>query len=379
MYKRSMLVALAATAVGTHAARAQQPEKFTLPADHSAVYDLVGEVQILAGTGKDIQVEITRGGADAAQLSIEHGSVGSYEALRIIFPADEIVYPRMSRGSNSTFQVRDDGTFGGWDHDSWGGGHGRHGKKAWKNRGDRDWGDQVRVHGSGSGLEAYADVKIMVPEGAVFALHVGVGKAMVSNVNGRISVDAASAPVTAQGVKGSFSVDVGSGSVSVTGAEGDLSIDTGSGEVRVTGVKGRDLNIDTGSGEVVANDLTVDHASVETGSGSLTLSGVRGPDLHFETGSGNIDAELATDIATLSVNTGSGDVTLRVPESLGAMVDFDTGSGRIEAELPLEVQRWAKDHVTGKLGDGQGRLDVETGSGDVKLIRLGAAEPVRSR
>ncbi len=345
------------------AVSAQQPERFVLPAVHSAVYDLVGEIQVQPGTSKDIVVEITRGGRNASELTIERGPVGDYETLRVVYPSDDIVYPRMSRWSNSNFQIRDDGPFG----DHWDRGH--HGNRG---RG-HSWGRRVTIRGSGSGLEAYADIKISVPEGADFALYIGVGKATISNVNGRVLVDAASAPVTAQGVKGSLSVDVGSGSVTVTAANADLSIDTGSGDVRVTGVRGQDLSIDTGSGEITATDLTVERVSAETGSGNLTLSGVRGANLHFETGSGNIDAELATDVADLSVETGSGDVVLRVPENLGATVDIQTASGGIQAEMPLEVQRWAKDHVTGRIGDGQGRLAVETGSGDVKLVRIGAA------
>ena len=62
---------------------------------------------------------------------------------------------------------------------------------------------------------------------------------------------------------------------------------------------------------------------------------------------------------------------LHVPQNIGAMVDFDTGSGRIEADIPLEIQRWARDHVTGRLGDGDGHLHVETGSGNVKVLATG--------
>ena len=70
------------------------------------------------------------------------------------------------------------------------------------------------------------------------------------------------------------------------------------------------------------------------------------------------------------METGSGDVVLRVPDNLGAAVDIETGSGDIQTDLPMEVQRWARDHITGRIGDGQGRLDVETGSGDVRIVKL---------
>ncbi|MBI4503696.1 MAG: DUF4097 family beta strand repeat protein [Gemmatimonadetes bacterium] len=353
--RRAATLILLAFAAPMATANAQQTERFTLPADRAAVYDLVGQIQVQAGSGTEVVIEIVRGGRDAAQLTVERGPVGSYDALRVIFPEDDIVYPLLSRGSNSNFHVRDDGTFG---DDQYG-----------RRRG-RGFGRQVNVRGSGPGLEAFADLNISVPAGAELAVYLGVGKAMLSNVNGRIHVDAASSSVTAQGMRGSLDVDVGSGSVSITDADGDLSIDTGSGDVMLTGVRGRDLTIDTGSGDIRGSDVTIEKASVETGSGDLTLSAVRGADLHFETGSGNIEVELATDIRAVSVETGSGDVLLRVPESLGAMVDFDTGSGRIETDLPLQVQRWGKDHVTGRLGDGQGQLDVETGSGDVRILRM---------
>jgi hypothetical protein len=344
---------------GASAGAVQQTERFTLPAERAAIYNLVGEVQLQAGSGNTTVVELVRGGRDAARLSVEQGPMGGYETLRVVYPSDEIVYPRMSRGSSSSFQTRDDGTFGvHW-------GNGRRGRRG------PDWGNQIRVQGAGSGLEAYADLRVLVPEGAVLAVNIGVGKVMLSNVNGRIAIDAASAPVTAQNAKGWLTVDVGSGSVTVTNAEAELSIDTGSGDVEVTGVRGKQLSIDTGSGQIAASDLTVERASVETGSGRLTLSRIRGSDLHFETGSGSIDAELVTDVANLDVETGSGDVVLRVPDTIGATLEIETGSGDIQADFPLAVQRWAKDHVTGRIGDGQGRLDVETGSGDVRIVRLG--------
>jgi DUF4097 and DUF4098 domain-containing protein YvlB len=52
-------------------------------------------------------------------------------------------------------------------------------------------------------------------------------------------------------------------------------------------------------------------------------------------------------------------------------VDLDTGSGDIDlGGLTLQVRRIEHDHVTGTLGDGKGRLSVETGSGNVRLQKL---------
>src|SRR6266545_3260740 len=74
---------------------------------------------------------------------------------------------------------------------------------------------------------------------------------------------------------------------------------------------------------------------------------------------------------SLSNETGSGDIEVKVPPTTGAEVDLDTGSGDIDlGGLSLQVRRIAHDHVSGTLGDGKGRLSVETGSGNVHLEKL---------
>ena len=361
------LTLVAATLGLLQPAGAQQVERYVFTAERVAVYDLAGEIRVEPGTGKDLVVEVTRSGRDAARLTIERGPIMDFETLRVVYPEDEIVYPLLSRGSSSTFRVLADGTFGDdHEHDRARGHDRRRGRREGRGRWE---GREITIHGSGSGLEAHADLRILVPEGARIAVHVGVGKAAVSNVNGEISVDAASAPVTAQGVRGLLNIDVGSGSVSATDVQADLSIDTGSGDVELARVHGRDLSVDTGSGRVTATDVTADRASLDTGSGDVRLSQVRGAELHFETGSGDVDVDLASEARSMSVETGSGNVLLRVPDTLGATIDVDTGSGGVETDLPMQVQRWSKDHFTGRLGDGSGRIDVETGSGRVKLVK----------
>jgi len=111
--------------------------------------------------------------------------------------------------------------------------------------------------------------------------------------------------------------------------------------------------------------------SNETGSGDIEATATSGDELSFETGSGNVDVALTATFRSVSIETGSGDVTLKVPPTTGAEVDLDTGSGDIDlGGLSLQVRRIAHDHVSGTLGDGKGRLSVETGSGNVHLEKL---------
>jgi len=136
-------------------------------------------------------------------------------------------------------------------------------------------------------------------------------------------------------------------------------------------VQGTSLRLETGSGSVTITDGKAGTFHVETGSGDIEATGSSGDDLSFETGSGSVDVSLVTTFRSLSIESGSGDVTLRVPSTVGAEVDLDTGSGEIDlGGLTLQVRRIEHDHVTGTLGDGKGRLSVETGSGNVRLQKL---------
>jgi DUF4097 and DUF4098 domain-containing protein YvlB len=91
--------------------------------------------------------------------------------------------------------------------------------------------------------------------------------------------------------------------------------------------------------------------------------------ISLDTGSGSVGAELRESVRELSVQTGSGDVSVRAPASLAAEVDLETASGGVETDFPLQVTRHSRDHVVGQIGDGTGRVAIETGSGDVRLLK----------
>jgi len=330
---------------------AAQTTRYVLKGDSVAVYNLVGELRVEPGSGSDVAVEVTRGGADAARLDVQSGPLRGHETLRIIYPEDVISLPDWGRGGNTTLRVRDDGTFG--DGGNW-----------------RREGREVRITGRGRGLEAHADLRISVPAGKRVALHLGVGKAFVTNVDGVILVQAASADVAAERTRGTLKIDTGSGNVDVRDASGDVSLESGSGDITATGLHGGRVRLDTGSGNITLTGAEATELHIDTGSGDVTVTGAKGNDVSFDTGSGNVDVALTATFQSLTIESGSGDVTLRVPPTISAEVELDTGSGEIDlGGLTIQVRRLQEDHITGTIGDGRGRLSIETGSGNVRLVK----------
>jgi hypothetical protein len=332
-----------------------QAQSYELSGSHVAIYNLVGQVNVQPARGSAVTVDVNVGGPDGGELAIETGGIGDAETLRVIYPDDRITYSGWGRGSRTELRVRDDGTFSDTD---WREFIGRS-----LNRGDR-----VTISGRGGGLEAHADLTIAVPAGQRVTVYLAVGEAIVENVNGDIRVDTHSAPVYASGTRGSLYVDVGSGRVEVRDAEGEVDLDTGSGSVDATGISGSLLHIDTGSGSVMADAVTVDELHIDTGSGEITAERVSSPNILLDTGSGSVELEVTDNAENIEIDTGSGGVRVTVPSSFGARVDIDTGSGGIEMDMPITMRRWQRDHVQGVIGDGNGRLLIDTGSGSVRIL-----------
>jgi lia operon protein LiaG len=342
----SLSLALALPFAGATA----QTEQRSLKGGHVAIYNVVGRVRAQATNGSDVTVAVTRVGPDAAKLGIRTTTSAGREILSIAYPTDRIIYPDM-RGTRSRMSVREDGTFsdGSWN--------------------DRSSRDDIEVRRSGSGFEAHADLVIGIPKGKKVELFLGVGQMDVSNVEGTLFVDVGSAEVDIAGVRGILTLDTGSGRVSVRDILGDVSVDAGSGGVTLDRIKGDVLTLDSGSGGVQATDIEVREMRADVGSGGLRMYRIKAPTAVIETGSGGAQLEFLSDVERLSVEAGSGGITVRAPATLSAEVSVETGSGGFQTDFEITTRRMGRDHVEGRIGAGKGRIDIEAGSGTVRLLK----------
>lgn len=354
---RRRALAIAGLAMLAHAGDSPaQTETIRLSGPTVAVYNLAGNVSIGAGSGSDVTVTVRRAGSDADRLELRTGAVdlrrgdwGQVEALRIVYPGDRVRYDGM-RGTTQ-LRVRDDGTFwgGGWD--------GREGRR-------------VEVSNRGGGLEASADLEILVPRGRRILVALAAGSIDVRNVDGDLYLDTGSGDITARGASGILNLDTGSGSVTVDGADGEVSVDTGSGEVALRSIRGPALSVDTGSGDVTVAGAEAREVEVDTGSGGVTLLGLRTGRVGVDTGSGDVTVETAAGSASIEVDTGSGDVTVSVPADYAGDVRLETSSGRMATDLPITLLRRSDDEIAGRIGDGgTARIEIDTGSGDIRIHR----------
>lgn len=340
-------------------------EEYRLGGSRVALYNLAGAVEVVRGEGSEVVVEVARGGADASRLSIATGRMGGAETLRVIYPDDRVVYRDGNRGLNVTVRVRRDGTF----------------------LGGRGGGDRVRIAARGSGLEAHADLTVRVPRGVEIAVHLAAGDGSARDLAADLSFNTASAGIDVAGVVGDVSLDTGSGSLTVSDVNGDVSADTGSGTITLAGISGSALTADTGSGTVYLGDVSASRVTANTGSGRITGRALSAEEVLLDTGSGRIEVEdleaariscdtgsgavrlgLAADIDRLIVDSGSGAVEITVPSDFGAALELDSGSGRVSVDVPeTRVAEAKRRYFRGTVGDGEGRVLIETGSGGISV------------
>jgi DUF4097 and DUF4098 domain-containing protein YvlB len=129
-----------------------------------------------------------------------------------------------------------------------------------------------------------------------------------------------------------------------------LDVDVFSSNVSVRGVSGKQ-SLKTFSGT----------ADVQDAASSLSC----------KTFSGNITVRMTGGAPDADLETFSGDIDLRVPDSAKASLAFDSFSGTMTADMPLTLQEQRKGRLRADLngGDPQRPLRLKTFSGDVKIGR----------
>jgi len=202
----------------------------------------------------------------------------------------------------------------------------------------------------------------------------GVGSATYNvtvPTGSRATLSAVSGSIDASGIRGRLEVSTVSGSVNVRDVGSGLSVEGVSGDITVANVVG-ELHVENVSGRVSATGVG-GSASVETVSGAITLNRVAGSGIHATSVSGSLDfAGPAGASARYNFETHSGRTNLRIASNANTAIRVETFSGSISNDYPGAVKRRNSDDddtssVDYMIGQGQGRLRVETFSGSVHI------------
>jgi hypothetical protein len=353
-----LLLLAAAGPAAAKQGRGIAPGHHVLEGNDVAVYNIAGELRVVQGTGRSVEVEITPGGKDGGRLTVEETIEKGIPTLRVIYPEDKIVYREYGFGPPNGMSSHSYFGYGG---------------------------RRIHVSGRGPGLEAHADIRVSVPRGNKVRLHVSVGRASITDVGGEISFEGASSSVRAERVAGNLAVDVGSGDIQISRSQAQISADTGSGDVRISETDGNlsvdsgsgsidlkrvgaeSIALDAGSGSITGSDIRVTSMTADCGSGEIDLDRTSAGKLSLDAGSGSIHLRLTKNVDQLAIEAGSGSVKLEAPESLSARFRIECPKRNLHIDFPFVISHMDDDLAVGTIGKGGGSISIEAGSGSVHL------------
>ena len=113
------------------------------------------------------------------------------------------------------------------------------------------------------------------------------------------------------------------------------------------------VTVENGSGDTTVSGALAD-LDVTSGSGDIEGSRLVTSSVTGRAGSGDIDLDLAASAGAVNLRSGSGDVSVRVPQGSSYAVSTERGSG--DETVSIATNPASAD-----------RLHVETGSGDIEI------------
>ncbi len=176
-----------------------------------------------------------------------------------------------------------------------------------------------------------------------------------------VEITSAGGAITATGLNGSLTGRCGGGNLKINDMNGKVAFNTGGGAITID--RGHlQASLATGGGNIEINNAYV-KGKLSTGGGNIKASGIyifspQGNEsskgiLSMSTGAGNIQVGMAHDsnpeTMDMQLNTGSGKVTVEIPNTMDPMVDIEMAYTRkflrqeIKSDIVLETeetQQW---------------------------------------
>ncbi len=160
----------------------------------------------------------------------------------------------------------------------------------------------------------------------------------------------------------------GDGNISTHAVDGFLHAETGDGNINVGAANG-DIRLHTGDGNITGDGLA-GMLAADTGDGNINLEG-RFHVMDVRTGDGNIEItalEGSRVASAWKIDTGDGNVVLRLPDGVGADLDAHTGDGHVKIDFPVTISgKVEESRVRGPMNGGGPQLAVSSGDGDIRI------------
>jgi DUF4097 and DUF4098 domain-containing protein YvlB len=231
------------------------------------------------------------------------------------------------------------------------------------------------------------NLRITVPKGVLITrVENSKGKINVKNVSGDVDVETSTGEIQIHRVDGFVKAETNIGKINVENVSGDVNAKTSTGEIEIHGVNGfvkaetniGKINVENVSGDVDAKTSTGEidihgvngFVKADTNIGKIYITGVSGL-YEVRTDKGDISVEVPAIRDNLEIKSRYGSITAFLSPNIAAQLEASTSNGNITyKDLPITVTQSSKTMMTGRLGEGSGRINITTSMGSITLKKL---------
>lgn len=145
-------------------------------------------------------------------------------------------------------------------------------------------------------------------------------------------------------------------------------VETFTGKVNVDKVSG-DVDAKTSTGEIQIHKVN-GFVKAVTSYGKIDITGVGGLS-GARTDTGEISVEVPAIRDNLEIKSSKGSITVFLSSEIAVQLEASTSNGSISYEdLPLTLSQSSRTKITGRLGEGGGRINIKTSTGSINLKKL---------
>ncbi len=249
----------------------------------------------------------------------------------------------------------------------------------------------VNIKGQTSGKTSSGSIEAKNIEGPT-NLDTSYGSVNCRNITGdNITVKSSSGSITAEIIKGPAQLTTSYGSITcIDMSDGDLKLKTSSGKIKISNasfgncdahtsygsivsdqLKGKLIKLHSGSGSIDVIDSSADTTNLSTSYGRISCRSITTKEITAKSGSGNLDitcSDSTPDEIVADLVTSYGGIDFAAPQNFAGQVDLSTSYGSVKTNRPITVSgKISKKNLSGTIGQGSGRLHLQTSSGSINL------------
>jgi DUF4097 and DUF4098 domain-containing protein YvlB len=249
----------------------------------------------------------------------------------------------------------------------------------------------ANIKGQTSGKTSSGSIEAKNIEGPT-NLDTSYGSVNCRNITGsNITVKSSSGSITAEIIKGPAQLTTSYGSITCMDmSDGDLKLKTSSGKIKISNasfgncdahtsygsivsneLRGKLIKLHSGSGNINLTDSSADTTYLSTSYGRITCRQITTNEITAKSGSGNLDIacpDSTPDEIVANLVTSYGSIDFAAPQNFTGQVDLSTSYGSIRTSRPITINgEISKKKLKGTIGEGNGKLHMQTSSGSINL------------